>query len=411
MDLDALPRPADRPVAVRIHPSAERALRAGHPWLFEDSIESLSRDPAAGDVAVVFDRKKRFLAAGLFDPESPIRTRVLVHDAPDEIGPDLFRRRIASALALRSDVASADTTGFRVVSGGNDGMAGLVADLYDRTLVLEIFSVAWLPWLRHLVPAFQELLAPERVLLLAARRVRASPLCPDAVTTGAVLHGAAPEAGVPFLETGLRFEAHPFLGHKTGFYLDQRENRRTLASHTAGLRVLNVFSYTGGFSVHAARGGAREVVSVDQAAPALKQARRHFDLNRGEDAVAACRHRTVEGDAFQTMTDLAAKRERFDVVVVDPPSFATAARHRERALGAYRKLTTLALPLLRSGGLLVQASCSSRVGRDEFFAAVHGAAAGAGRPLHEVDRTGHPADHPVTFPEADYLKCLWARTE
>jgi 23S rRNA (cytosine1962-C5)-methyltransferase len=409
IDPDALARPAGGALALRVRPAAERALRKGHPWLFEDSITSASREGDGGDVAVVFDAANRFLAAGLYDPESPIRVRVLVHREPAEIGEALFRSRIAAALRLRSEVASRQTTGFRVLNGENDGMSGLVADLYDRTVVLQAFSIAWLLHLRAVVPALQDLLAPERMLLLVADRVAGSAACPSEARNGAVLFGPEPHDGIPFLETGLHFEAHPFAGHKTGFYLDQRDNRIRLGQRTSGARVLNVFSYTGGFSLHAARGGAREVVSVDRAAPALAQAIRHFELNGSDAAVAACRHRTVAGDAFEVMADMGAAGDTFDAVVVDPPSFARAARHRPRALAAYQRLTRLALPLVRPGGLLVQASCSSRIGAEEFFEAVGRAADTAGRPLADVERTGHSADHPVSFPEGAYLKCLWAR--
>lgn len=405
----SLRRGTPQRLAVRVRPSAERAIRSGHPWLFGDSVISVSDSGAPGDVAVVFDRANRFLAAGLYDPTSPIRVRVLVHGEPAEIGEGLFRHRIAAALGLRGNVASAETTAFRVLNGGSDGMAGLVADLYERTLVLQAFTAAWFPHLGDVVEASGELLAPERVLLLVADRVARGEGCPPELRNGAVLRGEPAPGGVPFLETGLRFEAHPFQGHKTGFYLDQRANRRRLGGQSRGARVLNMFSYTGGFSVHAARGGAREVVSVDLAAPALAQAERHFDLNAGSAAVAACRHRTVEGDAFEVMARTADEGEAFDIVVVDPPSFARAARHRERALRAYRALTRLAVPLVRPGGLLVQASCSSRIRRDEFFRSVEEEARATGRPLAEVRRTGHPPDHPVGFAEAEYLKCLWAR--
>lgn len=421
IDPASLAKAAGRRLAVRVRPAAERALRSGHPWLFDESITSISGQGSAGDLAVVFDAKNRFLAAGLYDPESPIRVRVLVHGAPDEIGQAFFGRRVADALGRRRDVASEQTTGFRVLNGGSDGMAGLVADLYDRTLVLELFSAAWLPHLEDVVAAFDELLAPERVLLLAAKRVASGEGYPPQLRDGAELRAGAelrpgsvqrgePAAGgIPFLENGLRFEAHPFEGHKTGFYLDQRDNRQRLGERTAGARVLNVFAYTGAFSVYAARGGARSVVSVDQAAPALAQAERHFELNADDASVSACRHRTVKGDAFEVMAAMADEGAAFDCVVVDPPSFTRAARHRQGALRAYRSLTRLAMPLLRPGGLLVQASCSSRIGRDEFFAAVAAEVHANGRSLTGVEHTGHPPDHPIGFPEAEYLKCFWGR--
>lgn len=411
IDLDALPEPGKN-VAVRVRPDAERAVRDGHPWVFGDSLVSVSRKAAPGDVAVIFDRKDRFLAAGLYDPESPIRIRVLAHPDPQEIGSALFLKRLGEALGRRADVASRQTTGFRLVNGANDGLPGLVIDQYDRTLVLQLFTVAWLAHLRDLEQVLRELLAPERIILLPSGRVGGSERWPRGAGEGGMLFGPAPDGGVPFLETGLRLEAHPFVGQKTGFYLDQRANRRRLSERVQkGERVLNVFSYTGGFSLYAARAGAGEVVSVDQAAPALRQARRHFELNAGEEPIAAARHRTLAGDAFEVMARLADEGERYDVVLVDPPSFTRSAAHRDAALAGYRRLTRLSLPLLRPGGLLVQASCSSRVSANEFYHAVTTEAREAGRPLTELERTGHAPDHPVSFPEGRYLKCLWARVD
>lgn len=369
---------------------------------------------------MVFDRKNRFLAAGLYDPDGPIRVRLLVHRSPREIGPELFRDRVQAALALRSEVVSADTTAFRVLHGENDRMPGLVADLYDRTLVLKLYTAAWFPHLDGVLQAVGELLAPQRVVALVSKNVARSRHCPDSLRGGAVVMDTGPASDgsaramsdglrVSFLETGLHFEAEPFSGQKTGFYLDQRENRRKLESLAPSGRLLNVFAYTGGFSLYAARAGANEAVDLDQAAPALAQARRHFELNRSDPGIAGCRHRTIEGDAFEEMEKLARRGERFGTVVVDPPSFTSAAAHRERALGAYRRLTALALPLVEKGGLLVQASCSGRVEAPAFFANVLDSARSAGRPIEEIDRTGHPPDHPIGFPEGAYLKCLWGR--
>ena len=211
-----------------------------------------------------------------------------------------------------------------------------------------------------------------------------------------------------FSENGLRFEADVLRGQKTGFFFDQRDNRARAGKLAAGKRTLNVFAYTGGFSLYAARGGAPEVLSIDSSAPALAAAERNFALNRDLPAVAACRHTILAADAFDALADLRGRGERFELVIVDPPAFAKREDEVAGALQSYGRLTELALGVLAPGGTLVMASCSSRVSAPDFFATVHRAAAHAGRPLAEIDRTGHAIDHPIRFPEGAYLKCLFA---
>jgi 23S rRNA (cytosine1962-C5)-methyltransferase len=295
LQLADLPRPGTRALAVRIVPAAERAVRAGHPWLFASSIREIDRrqvegeltgpEGRAGDPAVVFDRKNRFLAVGLWDPDGPIRIRILASGTPAPIGVDLFRERVARALERRAPLLDDPaTTGVRILYGEGDGLSGVVADLYGEHLVLKIYSAAWLPRLAELTEALEAELAPRSVLLLAARKVDQTP---------GILAGDFPsDRTLPFLEASLRYEAHPLEGHKTGFYLDQRDNRARLTALT-GARVLNAFSYTGGFSLAAARGGAREVTSLDVSEPALAQARRHFELNADLPSVADARHHTL----------------------------------------------------------------------------------------------------------------------
>jgi 23S rRNA (cytosine1962-C5)-methyltransferase len=425
--------------------------------VFEGSIQSVKGKggpPRPGDVGVVFDRKDRFLAVGLYDPDSPLRLRILSSGTQAKVGPGLFHHRLGEALERRNELVSDPaTSGYRVIHGEADGFSGLVMDRYGDGVVLKVYTPAWLPHLRSLLPAVHDHLAPNAVAVLASRTLARHPWAPSTLRKGAFLatrdlpddprngNGSVstsdaelpwgdpsaddsrtdPESfSLPFTEHGFALEAHPFKGHKTGFYLDQRENRRRLeemvaqlrweeSSRPGPLRVLNVFSYTGGFSLYAARGGAQEVVSVDLSGPALAQARRHFEINK--DVVGSAHHRTLEGDAFKVMDKLAADGERFDVVVVDPPSFAKARSEVGGALGAYRALTGLALALLRPRGLLVQASCSSRISEEDFVSAVHAGARGAGKRIREELRTGHALDHPVTFPEGHYLNCLFARLE
>jgi 23S rRNA (cytosine1962-C5)-methyltransferase len=403
--LETLPAPGARRLAVRVTSDATRHIAAGHPWVYDDSITSVSHDGAPGDLAVIFDRNRQFLAIGLWDPSSPIRIKVLHHGRPTTIDATFWSTRLAAALARRSSIVDrGDTTGYRLIHGENDGFPGLVLDRYDRTLVLKLYSESWIPHLATLVPVFDAALAPERIVLRFARTVQAR----HGLEEGQPILGSAPDGPVRFLEHGLTFEADVVQGQKTGHFLDQRDNRSRVGRASRGKRVLDVFACTGGFSVHAAAGGAASVVSVDQSAPALETAERNMALNLGLATVRHCRHSIVVGDAFDLMAGLHQRNELFDVVVVDPPSFAQRQSSVDRAIAAYARLTRLAVALLSPDGLLVQASCSSRVDADRFVDTVMRAARDAGRPLREIERTGHPADHPIGFTEGAYLKAIFA---
>ena len=402
-----LPSPEERRLAVRVTKDALRQIRGGHPWVFESSITSCPDDGRAGDLAVIFDSERRFQGIGLYDPGSPIRVRMLHHGPPVPIDDAWWRQRLADALDRRAGLlASTETTGFRCVHGENDGLPGLVVDRYGPALVVKLYSAAWVPHLRSVVAALGRLLAPE-VVVLRLSRALGDDL--PGLADGTVLVGENPGGPVLFLENGLVLEADLVAGQKTGHFLDQRENRQLVGDQAAGARVLDVFACTGGFSLSAAAGGARSVHSVDLSARALETARANFDHNQHVPEVRGCRLETTVGDAFAVMSALAAAAERYDVVVVDPPSFAHIQAGVAGARRAYRRLTDLAVCLVGDGGLLVQASCSSRVGADDFFADVLAGAAGAGCRLEEIRRTGHAVDHPVGFPQGAYLKALFAR--
>lgn len=408
--LDALPTPGGRRLALRVSPPAERSLRAGHPWVYRTSLEAPLPEAPPGDLAVAFDRKRRFLAAGLWDPDSPITFRALVTGAPETVDAAWFARRLRERIALRAPLrADGSTDGLRLVNGESDGFPGLVADRFAGTCVVKLYTAAWIPHLRAVLGALQELERPERTVLRLARSLAARPDGLHGLSDGQVLSGPPLDGPVVFRENGLRFESEPILGQKTGFFLDQRDNRARVGGLARGLDVLNVFSYTGGFSLYAARGGARSVVSVDLSEPATAAARRNFALNAGIREVAACRHEALAEDAFRCLDGFRQAGRRFGLVVLDPPMFAQSAAQVEGALAAYRRLTRLGLSVLAPGGVLVQASCSARVPAEAFFEAVHDEAHACGRPLREIARTGHAADHPCTCPENVYLKCLFAR--
>ena len=384
-------------------------IRGGHPWLYDASIREQNRPGQPGELAVLFDRSDKFLALGLYDPLSPIRVRVLHCGKPVTADDNWWRARLQTTLARRDGLFDAQTTGHRCISGESDGWPGLVLDRYDTTFVLKLYSAAWLPRVGEVVGWLREALQPERLVLRLSRNIQSLAEKEFNLREGQMLIGDAPQGPVVFLETGIRFEAEVIRGQKTGFFLDQRENRRRVETLAAGRDVLNAFSFSGGFSLYAARGGARSTTDLDISSHALDSARRNFALNAANPHIAACRHECAQADTFDWLA--ASTRADFDLIVLDPPSLAKRETERAGAIQAYRRLTLLGLPRLRPGGILVAASCSAHVSAPEFHDAVLDALRSSRRKFVELVRTAHAPDHPATFPEAQYLKCVFARLE
>jgi 23S rRNA (cytosine1962-C5)-methyltransferase len=407
--LAAIDEPNSRRLAVRITNDALRQVRGGHPWIYADSITSITDGGRPGDLAVIFDRDRSFAAIGLFDPDSPIRVKVLHVGSAVPIDVEWWRARCADALRRRHvfvDDVQADRLAYRIINGENDGFAGMVVDRYADVLVVKLYSNAWFAHLRVILGVLTALTSTSAVVLRLARNVqRQGPQrSPNVLGDGDVVVGSLPDAPVRFLEHDLVFDADVRTGQKTGWFLDQRTNRARVGSMSDGADVLDVFCSTGGFGVHAAAGRARSVTSVDQSAPTLAAAAHNMSINRSNPAVSGCEHVTRGGDAFDVMATLGRDHRRFGIVVIDPPSFAQRQADVEGALRAYRRLTTLAVALVERDGVLVQASCSSRVTAEAFYDAVTAAARSAGRPLVEIERTGHDVDHPVRFVHGAYLK-------
>ena len=398
--LAALPKTTERRIALSVTRAAERHLRSGHPWLFADSITKASHEGAPGDLAVVFDQKRRFVAVGLYDPTSPIRLRVLQQGTPATIDRAWFAQKLTSAAQLRQPLtANQQTTGYRLVYGENDGLPGLVIDRYAGTLVVKLYTTAWLPHLVDLLTALLALQNAEQIVLRLSRNVQQLSLQLYGLTEGMVIGETELTGPVVFLENGLRFEADPIHGQKTGFFREQRANRARVERLAAGKRVLNLFAYNGGFSLYAARGGATQVTSLDSSRPALAAATRNFALNQSNPNVAKADHQLLAGDAFVLLQQLANDGMGYDLVIIDPPAFAKRQSEVERALEAYAQLTRLGLNVLVPGGTIVLASCSSRVTAEAFAANAVQAALRVGRPLRVFDQTGHALDHPVGFIE------------
>jgi 23S rRNA (cytosine1962-C5)-methyltransferase len=399
---------------LRVTAAAESIVRSRHPWLFADSIREQNREGETGELAVIYDRQDKFLAVGLFDPDSPIRVRILHAGKPATIDDAWWRERLGSTMARRAGLLDATTNAGRLIHGESDGWPGLVLDRYDTTVVLKLYSAAWLPRLDEVLGWIRHELSPGQLVLRLSRNIQDVARSRFQRVEGWLAAGTTDDKSVAvsnpvvFQETGLRFEADVIKGQKTGFFLDQRENRRRVEGLATGRDVLNAFSFSGGFSLYAARGGAKSVTDLDISVHALESARRNFALNQSLPTIARCPHETIQADAFQWLERN--RDRRFDLIVLDPPSLARREAERAGAIQAYGALAGSGIRALRPGGILVAASCSAHVSAGEFFGAVRAAAGSSLRTFEELDTTGHPPDHPAIFPEARYLKCIYLRS-
>jgi len=386
--------------AITLREGKERSLLKRHPWVFESSIHSGKAD--AGETVRVNARDGKFLAWAAFSPQSQIRVRAWSFDEAERIDAAFFERRIAQALAIRARLPIA-SDGLRLIHGEADGLPGLIVDRYADTLSVQFLSAGAERWKSTIAD-----------LLLKATSLTRLYERSDASTRGL--------EGLPEVKGWLRGEGPTELtirehdwkltldvdeGHKTGFYLDQRDSRKLFADtvrHFGFQRVLNCYCYTGGFSVAALAGGAGHVTSVDSSAPALARATAHVELN-GFDA---SRHTALDADVNQTLRDALQRGQRFDAIVLDPPKFAPTAAHAERAARAYKDINRLAFMLLEPGGALFTYSCSGGISPDLFHKIVAGAGLDANVDGLIYARTGAAPDHPmtVTFPEGEYLKGL-----
>ena len=407
-DFSALPTPSPRNISVRVKPAAERAIRQGHPWVFDDSIVKQSHLGNAGDLAVIYDRDKNgFLAVGLYDPLSPIRIKILQAGEARRIDRRFFSDRLAAAEEKRDPLISQGTTGYRLVYGESDGFPALVIDRYGETVALKLYTTAWIPHLAELAAALKDNVAFDSLVLRLSRNLQSDRLNVASLYglhDGQQLIGETAQP-TQFVENGLIFTADTRRGHKTGFFFDQRENRQRVRELAKGRRMLDAFCYTGGFSVYALAGGARSVVAIDGSQPALDALRRNVTLNGfADESVDALRV-----DAFAGMSELIEARRKFGLLVVDPPAFANRRANMGNAVTAYRRLVELALQLMEDDAILVMSSCSSRINPIMFKQLVTRAASVAGRELEVFDSSAHALDHPIGFPEAAYMKALFCR--
>jgi len=390
--------------AIVLKRGREKSIKRRHPWLFSGAIERVHGKPAAGDTIEV-RAGSTVLALAAYSPKSQIRARVWSFDSAEEIGPQFLRARLALALALRESLPAArHTNALRLVHAESDGLPGLVVDRYADVLVAQFLATGVERWRDAILDALAELAGGEAIYERSDAEVR-------------TLEGLAPRAGFargnrdakrcPIVEYGLNFRVDVEQGQKTGFFLDQRENRQRVRALASGRSVLDAFCYTGGFAIAAAAGGATRVLALESSAPALEVARENLAANPIDPARIDFR----QADVFAHLRQLRDRGERFDLVVVDPPKFAPTAAQAKNAARAYKDVNLLAFKLLAPGGLLATFSCSGGVSAELFQSIVAGAAVDAGVDGKILERFGASADHPVAlaFPEGEYLKGLLVR--
>lgn len=388
--------------AVKLKPNAERLIKKGHPWVYSDSILKIADDAQTGDICILFDHRKNSLyAVGLYDENSPIRIKI-IHRKKGTIDAHFFQQRIQEALVKRQALISEQTNSYRLLYGENDFLPGVIADVYDHTLVLKLYSAAWLPYLDILKEALLDITKVTTIVLRLSRNVEKE--LNDKTLNGSVIQGKLASEDVIFKEHKVYFSANVIKGHKTGFFLDHRLNRKKIGELAKNKTVLDVFAYAGGFSVHALVGGAKEVTSVDISEQALEMAKQNVALNSYTGT-----HTTIAGDAFEVLQQMIASKKTFDIVIIDPPSFAKSKEETATALKKYTELAEIGVKLTKKGGVLLLASCSSRVSLEDLKHAHQIAFANNGVLMREIETTQHDVDHPIVLEESAYLKSVYYR--
>jgi len=380
-----------------------RMLELGHPWIIADAYTKRWPAGKAGDLIELKDVSARFLAMALLDPKDRIIARVLSR-SPMRLELGWLKKRLERAVALRRDHADlGDSTAYRLVNGEGDGLPGLTVDCYGDYLMVQIYCTGWRRYLKLLTRALEELLTPagiyEKTRPQKTRELEAEG---DAKKYGRLLAGVPAPESLLVRENGLNFQVSLERGLNTGLFLDQRVNRRDLMGRVEGKRVLNLFCYTGAFSVAAAAAGASQVTSVDASSGYLEIARANFGANR----LNPKRHEFMVGDCLAVLEDLSRQGNRFEVIVMDPPSFSTTSKSRFTTRGGTSDLVASALRLLPDGGLLIASSNHQKVDLADYLKELRRGALLAGSSLQVIRLAGQPEDfpYPVTFPEGRYLK-------
>jgi 23S rRNA (cytosine1962-C5)-methyltransferase len=388
---------------VFLRPRRARPFFARHPWVFDSSIERVAGQPEPGDAVEVVTSEGQFVATGLYNPTSTIRVR-LYRWGDGPLDEAFWSKSLTRAERLRTAILGlgVDPSAYRLVSSEGDGLSGLTVDRYDRWLVAQFSSLALYARRELIVRLLIELTGVEGIIARTERGIAQK----EGLKAGEQKTiGSIPGEPVEIVENGLTYRVDLRSGQKTGFFLDQRVNRREIAGYCRGKRVLDLFCFSGGFSLNAARAGAVRALGVDSSAPAIELARQHAILNRIDTA------EFQTGDVLEVLERLRSDGKKFDVVICDPPKYAKQAKDVEHALKGYLRLNMAALDVLEPDGILVTCSCSGLIGRELFADLIGTVAEQSARPIQILDQRGQAPDHPVSASclETEYLKCLICR--
>jgi 23S rRNA (cytosine1962-C5)-methyltransferase len=394
------------PPTIHLHPGKDKPVRQRHPWIFSGAIERVDGQPAPGDLVDVADARGEWLARGYYNPQSQIVVRLLTWERGEAPDAAFWQRRLAAAAAARADLRlEPATTAYRLVYAESDGVPGLIVDRYSDWLVVQFLTLGVEVRREMLVGLLAELFSPQGIIERSDATVRRQE---GLLLRSGLAWGQAPPHDLEVRENGLRFQADLLGGQKTGLYVDQRENRRIVAAHARGKRVLNAFSFTGAFGVYALAAGAEHVTSIDSSYDALVGAEAALRLNSFDPDRQA---ESVCGDVFQVLRSFRDEGRQFDLVILDPPKFARSRAELDGATRGYKDINLSGLRLLAPGGLLATFSCSGLVTPDLFQKIVFGASVDAGRGAQILAKLSQGPDHPIllSFPEGEYLKGLLCR--
>ncbi|PRY53750.1 23S rRNA (cytosine1962-C5)-methyltransferase [Arcticibacter pallidicorallinus] len=390
---------------VRLKKGKEKAVRQLHPWIFSGAIEHINGKPENGDIVDVRDHSGEFLAKGFYNDQSRVAVRLLEWNEQVTIDESWWRMRVQRAVSARKDLLSATGTNtYRLIFSEADFLPGLIVDRYADYLSVQILTSG--------IEKVKGIIVDELVSLLNVKgvfdRSDASARAHDGMDASfGILYGEEPPQFVEVLENGLKYHINIAEGQKSGFFCDQRENRRIVAGYAEGKRVLDCFSYSGGFTLNALKIGAAEVTSVDSSALAVETLKQNIVLNSFDEA----KHTAIQSDVNKYLRVLKEEGQKFDIIVLDPPKYAPSRSSLDKASRAYKDLNRMAMGLLNSGGLLATFSCSGAVDISHFKQILAWAALDAGKEIQYIYQFCQPEDHPVrsSFPEGEYLKGLFCR--